>query len=324
MKILIALLVLAISFSTSICKADIVLRPIIITSEKVTVDHPLPQQDSASHSIAGRAQTAVFTPEAGSRDFASIYDRVNDAQHLEDLRPILSDRYFQLLKAKVKSGVSQYMVLAMIQAMRPSAARIFETHIKGSSAELMVAGSSKTGAMRGLIHLVKKDDFWKIDDESWYAEGIEPLYRGGLVDSNEHLLSAKTKFRSDAPAGLIERVSPHYAIKDSLLSLTKVSQGVRKESLMFVFLMNKDKDTAGKGKDKERSKVVLSQSNRNHMHLMWTGSAKLLPKQMIVEGEYPMDFSIAKYADGFASDEWNLVLPNKKPREVMISLLWTF
>jgi hypothetical protein len=33
---------------------------------------------------------------------------------------------------------------------------------------------------------------------------------------------------------------------------------------------------------------------------------------------------VARYNDGFAPGQWNMIMPRKKPREVDIALLWSF
>lgn len=114
---------------------------------------------------------------------------------------------------------------------------------------------------------------------------------------------------------LIDDVSPEYVVDRNFLGLSKVPQDRRKRAIMFVFLMNKHKV------DPEKP-VVLRDNTRTRLHIM--GSKKIVNEQKIVDDEYPIDISIAKHDDGYASEEWNLVLPKGKPREVMVSLLWSF
>jgi hypothetical protein len=49
-----------------------------------------------------------------------------------------------------------------------------------------------------------------------------------------------------------------------------------------------------------------------------------LKDHILIEKEYPIDISVANYKDGYAPREWNIVMPSKKPKEVIVSLLWSF
>ncbi len=115
--------------------------------------------------------------------------------------------------------------------------------------------------------------------------------------------------------GLISRITPDYKINRNFLSLSKVSINRRKEALMFVFLMNKEKVDPNKT-------TVISKDNRKRLHIL--GSKKMFPDQKVFDNEYPVNVSVSKYDDGLAPQEWNFILPNKKPREVRIALMWAF
>ena len=125
-------------------------------------------------------------------------------------------------------------------------------------------------------------------------------------------LSADNRHSYRSSAGLISAISPDYTVKRGFLSLSKVSYTRHKEAIMFVFLMNKDKADITTAKDNPRAR----------MHIL--GSKKIFPEQRLIENEYPVDVSIARYDDGYAPEEWNLILPSKKPREVKVALLWSF
>lgn len=131
----------------------------------------------------------------------------------------------------------------------------------------------------------------------------------------EMMVLTGTQYAPGRSTDFLSEISPNYRFNNSL-PLTKVRNNPRKQSFMFVFLMNKDKAKRLHRKTKDNP--------RSHMHLLWTGSKKLMPEQKVIENRYPVDVSIANYDDGYAAGEWNLVLPNKKPREVGISLMWTF
>lgn len=99
------------------------------------------------------------------------------------------------------------------------------------------------------------------------------------------------------------------------IALVKVNNTRKKQAFMFIFFMNKPKPEA------EQQKINPA---RKYMHIMWTGTKKLMPAQKNYENKYPIDVSIDNYSDGFVPGRWNLALPDKKPREVSVSFLWAF
>jgi hypothetical protein len=100
------------------------------------------------------------------------------------------------------------------------------------------------------------------------------------------------------------------------VALVKVNNTRKKQAFMFVFLMNKPTT--------EVEPAPKTKAARKNMHIMWSGSKKIVPEQKNIENKYPVDVSIDNYSDGFAPGQWNLALPNKKPREISVSFLWAF
>ncbi|MBL8013817.1 MAG: hypothetical protein JNN05_08225 [Candidatus Omnitrophica bacterium] len=89
--------------------------------------------------------------------------------------------------------------------------------------------------------------------------------------------------------------------------------------------MKKEKTEAARQNDIYQTvRNAYAKSNpRTHMHVLWTGSRRLMKEQK-VQQQYPIDFSIANFDDGYSPGQWNLILPDKKPREVVVSFLWNF
>jgi hypothetical protein len=106
----------------------------------------------------------------------------------------------------------------------------------------------------------------------------------------------------------VRDVTPEYKIKNKV-PLTKVSTTRRKDAFTFVFVMNK------------REKVEKSPSQ---MHVVWTGSKKIVSDQKVIEDKYPLDVSIDNYDDGFASGEPNMVLPSRRPKGIGVAFVWAF
>ncbi len=272
-------------------------------AKDVVIDHKSPS--GSGFSLVGTAEAAEMPAPIMLQDFQRMIVMVNDATRLEQLRPVLTEKNYKTLTTKVNSGVSQYTVLAMIQAMRPSEVRITDSHIDADRAELAVEGRSSYGLMKGVVRVTKNDGAWKIESEKWNAGDRD--IKGSALNSGPHTRGVPTLF--------LDRVSPEYKINRNFLTLNKVPTTRSKRAFMFVFLMNGQKKDPGL--DKEHK-------SRAHMHIMWPGSRKSLKEQKEIKDQYPVDVSIANYADGFSAGEWNLVLPNKKPREISISLLWSF
>jgi hypothetical protein len=132
----------------------------------------------------------------------------------------------------------------------------------------------------------------------------------------EIFLTSDKKYTRSKYAGFLSQVSPEYKINRNFLSLSKVNAPRRKQAFMFVFLMNPNTHP-----HTLKEQVV----ERTRVHILWPGSRKRMgAEQKLIDHEYPVDVSVANYEDGYAADEWNVVLPNKKPREIDISLLWSF
>lgn len=121
-------------------------------------------------------------------------------------------------------------------------------------------------------------------------------------------LAAPNRYSSPRYGGFLSEVSPDYHIKPRL-DLTKVPSEQRKKAFTFVFLMNKKKPV---------------EADRKHMHVLWTGSKKIMKDQKEFDDKYPVDVSMAQFDDGYAPGEWNVVLPDNKPREVAVAFMWAF
>ncbi|MDE2222015.1 MAG: hypothetical protein KGK03_02980 [Candidatus Omnitrophica bacterium] len=125
------------------------------------------------------------------------------------------------------------------------------------------------------------------------------------------------KGRNPKYAAFLDDVSPEDQSEHVLYLVQVPNQTLHKDRLNFVFLMNGLKP----------SKPVYMPGDQNphkRLHVMWTNSKKLFKKPQIYDKKYPVDFSISNYKDGYTPGQWNLVAPGKKPREVDVTLVWTF
>ena len=318
---LVGALIFCLFLSCSTCKADAVISYEFAQIKFLTSPLPEVKIDRSSDvktgiplSIISTAEAAVVPDEAKIRDFEKICNAISDAGRLDDLKAVLSDKNFELLKARVKDGVSSYVVLAMLQAMHPKKIRIMDSRIEEGWAEFAVSGQSPWGTIQGLIHMVKVEGAWKIETESWQTSQ-DPDHRDRLVVRDFKSLSDPSQYLYSGPGGLFSGASVDRIIQQGPLQLNKVANNRRKRAFMFVFLMDKAKVDPGK-------LTVVKEDPRGRMHVL--GPKRMFPEQTVIENEYPIDVSGAKYADGYAPEMWNLALPSGKPREITVSWMWSF
>ena len=281
---------------------------------QIKIDHSSEVKTGIQFSIITPAEAALPPDEYKAGDFEKICNAISSAGMLDDLKPYLLGKNLEFLKAKVKGQVSSHAVLVMFQAMRPQKIRIIDSRIEGERAEFAVTGSSVWGPMQGLIHMVKADGTWKIEDESWYASKHFDR-RDGLMIKGFSNLSDADQYVEAIPGDLVSRLSPDYVLKKGLLQLNKVAHDRNKRALMFVFLMDKQKV------DPDRPAAVKEVA-RARIHVL--GPKRVFPEQQVIESGYPVDISVAKYNDGYMPQACNFVLPSKKPREVAVSWMWSF
>jgi len=278
------------------------------------IDHSSEVKAGVPLSLISTAEAAVVPDVFKVEDFEKICNAIPDAGRLDDLKPVLLDKNFELLKAKASDGVSQHVVLAMLQATHPRKIRITDSRIEEQRAEFAVVGQSAWGPVEGLMHMVKVEGIWKIEDESWQVGRSYDQGNRGIVTGFKSLSDAD-QYLHPGPGEIIPGISSNYLVRQGTLQLNKVANNRRKRAFMFVFLMDKAKV------DPDRLAVV-KEKPRARVHVL--GSKKIFPEQGITENEYPIDISVGKYGDGYAPQEWNLSLPSGKPREVAVSWLWSF
>jgi len=116
--------------------------------------------------------------------------------------------------------------------------------------------------------------------------------------------------------------TPDDVVNRNFLSLTKLPDNRQRDSIRFIFLMNKGKISFDKLK--KINPLLTTDNAPPRMHLLWTGPKKFIQNQKMLTDGSAVDVSIANFEEGYASGEWNVVLPNKKPREVEVALKWVF
>lgn len=295
----------------------------VSSGREVKIDHQAAAGSSGNFFMIKTAEASSQDSDINISDFQKVLNSVNEVGSLNGLQPFLSQGYFKLLQDKVAAGASQYTVLAMMQVMRPSDIYILDYQVTNETAEVAVKGRSHFGPMQGLIHLVKQDGAWKIDRENWYASDTR-LREPAIVTISR--LSMIDKYIGPRSTGIIAQISPDSRLNMNYLSLTKVPYHKSGRAFTFVFLMKKDKINPHASKD-VYEKVPNGPHKfipRTHMHILWTGSKKLMREQRVMDTKYPLDVTVANYDDGYSQGQWNLILPNKKPREVVVSWLWNF
>ncbi len=287
--------------------------------QTVKIDHTAQTKSGDLFHLMPTAEAA----DVSIKELEHICNSVNGANRLEDLTEVLSHNNFQLLQEKVNSGKSPYIVLAMVQAMRPSHIEILDFNLQDNNAQLAVRGRSTFGITQGLIGLVKEDNLWKINRENWQAGGSSSM---GFISATVNPLSKTNQYAQSNSSGLISQISPDYKVNRNFLALTRVPYNKSRRAFTFVFLIKNNKSKLGHAKEvyDSSSKTFVKENPRAKMHVLWTGSRKLMPEQKVVDYQTPIGFSIANYDDGYSPGQWNLILPNKKPREVTVSFLMNF
>jgi hypothetical protein len=274
----------------------------------VKIDHPPKVARETPFSLVA---TAEATGSMLTHDYLEkLCNSVNEATRLNELGTVLSQHNFQTLKEKEKQGISQYTILAAIQSLRPQDIRVLDSDVEENHATVAVRGWSQHGPTQGIIHLVKEDEFWKIESEEWQADTTHmPIYSFLAPD------------HSAMPDDLISQITPGCERDGNFLGLQHIPFRRENKAIAFVFLMNKPKaDLKAKVLPGEE---YVPEKERGRMHIMWTGSKKYPKDQQIVDGRF-MDVSVARYNEGFAPGEWNLILPRKKPKEIDFTMLWAF
>lgn len=289
----------------------------------VKLDHQIYAADGSGFTLEKTAEASVLPSGLTAPGLEKICNAINEADELNDLRAVLSPGYYQNLENKVAEGSSQYVVLAMLQAMRPYDIRVMDFTVQEDQVSLAVKGRSYFGPVGGLIHLVKQDGLWRIGKEDWFAGGRETKDH---IAASLNPLFGKNKYAVKRPGGLMAQLSPDSRVNRNMLALSRAPYHKNGRSLNFVFMLKKSKTNADRSPDIYDRGNAADEKRRPRapMHVMWTGSKRLMPEQKVVDVNSPIDFSIANYDDGYSPGQWNFIMPTKKPREVTVSLLMNF
>ena len=292
-------------------------------TQVVKIDHQTNSNDGSLFHWGKTAEASGLPDDLTIKDLEKICNAVTDATQLDDLKDVLSQRNFKVLDDKAKAGGSQYVVLAMVQAMRPYNIRIMDFNVTDGQGSLAVSGRSYFGTVSGLINLVQQDGIWKIDHENWYAGDRNYI---DYIAASVNPLTTKNKYTSARSSNLMSQLSPDSRPNYNMLALSRAPYHKNGRSINFVFMLKKAKSPSDRSPDiynrgSAREVPVLP---RAPMHVLWTGSKRLMPEQKVVDYQSPIDFSIANYDDGYAPGQWNFIMPTKKPREVTISMLLNF
>ncbi len=291
-------------------------------AQEVKIDHSALSADGGLFALEKSAEAAILPSDLTIPQLERLCNAVNEANEMADLRTVLSPGYYQFLDNRVKAGSSQYMVLAMLQAIRPQHIQIMDFNINEERGAVSVKGRSYFGPVSGLLRVVKDDGLWKIEKEDWYAGGQETR---DYIASVLNPVSIKNKYAPVKPAGLMAQLSPDSRVNHNRLALSRAPYHKNGRSINFVFMLKKAKT------ESDRSPHIYDRGNSAQvkarpapMHVMWTGSKRLMPEQKVVDVDSPVDFSIANFDDGYAPGQWNFIIPTKKPRELTVSFLLNF
>lgn len=289
------------------------------TAQEVKLDHGVHTSDVNPFALENTAEASMLPSGMTIPNLEMVCNAINNANELQQLKTVLTPAFYQQLENRVKEGSYPYMVLAMLQAMRPNDIHVLDFSVREGQISLVVKGRSYFGPVGGLIHLVNQDGFWRIGKEDWYAGGGQ---NKDYISYAINPLPIHGKYVPQKPAGFMAQFSPESRINPNRLALQRVPYSRNKKSLNFVFFATKKSvrtNPSGDIYDKN-----LPMGKRPPMHVLWTGSNRLMPEQKVVGGNSPIDFSIANDDDGYSPGQWNFVMPTKKPREITVSILLNF
>ena len=269
--------------------------------------------------IVGIAEASFEDPEVAIEFFINANKTIQQAAHVEDIRPVVSATYIQGLNQKITKGVNENIVLSMMQGLRSDSVRVIDTRIEKGHARLAVMGKSFLGDMQGIVYLVKEGEYWKIEKEAWYSgDGIRrdsqrPLYQLALPNP----VQAIENIDQDQPFALSR---PQYRIDSDTLNFRNIHPTVRKNAFNFIFFIEK-----GRAKDAQIDEELgFRKKESTQLHIMWTGPKEMVPSPKIYRNQYPLDVSIADDKNGYVSGEVNLRLPQRKPNEICGTFMMNF
>lgn len=266
------------------------------------------------------AEASVELPEVAIRAYLEAHQRIQNSWQLKDLETSLSDQYLDRLSKRVDAGANSLVVLQMIKNLSPENVEVLDTHIEEEKAQIAVRGQASLGDMYGIVTMVKEKAQWRVDQESWFSADLKDLKQRLpliAVDTVKSLDLVQARKKKESLTASLR--SPDYSFDYNPFSLKKLNPYERDEAFMLVFFVQK-----GESRAKDLGLESSDESDRNRIHVLWTGPKQLVPKPKMYEDQYSWDVSIANDDDGYLSGNFNLKLPDKRPKEVAASFLLNF
>ncbi|MCA9398229.1 MAG: hypothetical protein KC618_00655 [Candidatus Omnitrophica bacterium] len=268
------------------------------------------------------AEAATTPNEEVISDFMRMNKGVHEAESTEDIKPFLTQEYFQ--KMTGQEGLSDKEKMRLVKGFRPQHIEIIDSRIGEDTARLIARSDHYIlGTVYGVIDLVRIENSWKIMNETWFVGGLGKLKTQAPI-ADEFAFNAEQVFHEyDKTDNEYNFETDSYKIEDyNPLGLQKfnIKRNKRVVALTFVAVKS-EKSRMARLLDEEDNP---QKETKKHMHIMWTGPKELLPEPKEYKTDYPLDISIANKKAGYKPGEVNMVLPSKKPKGVMVSMFYNF
>jgi len=204
--------------------------------------------------------------------------------------------------------------LDILQAALPQKIRAIDPRIRERPSEFSVTGYSAFGIMRPVIRMVEEEGACEADEEAGVSRKCFER-RHKLMAMLFHPVSDPQQYIYPDRKGFLPGISSGEVTLKKALQLTRTSSHRNKRALMFVFFMDKAKADPGQ--------TAFARADRHRrMHIL--GPKRVFTRPEVIDDIYPLDISVARYDEGYAPQELNLVVPSGRPREVRVSWLWSF
>lgn len=111
-----------------------------------------------------RGADAAASPAA--KAYMEYNAALGKAARLEDILPMLSSAYRQMLESRPKSDRPEWLKRLKEMAMKD--VQITTASVAGNTATLAATGTSSMGnTMKGKITMVQEGGAWKLDEQGW-------------------------------------------------------------------------------------------------------------------------------------------------------------
>jgi hypothetical protein len=258
--------------------------------------------------------------ESGNQAVISAYLQavkvIRHARRLAAIRPVVTASFYQTLQQKVDEGVYELMILEMLRGLMPTEVSVYTTQVQDGHAKIVASGKGQKIEMLGIVEMSLEEGQWKLAQESWIGND-----RLAWEDVNPgELLSLSTDPQGTQPSGVYQWRLADYGFDQNPLGLESTGFTMPKDSFSFLFCVERQ----AMRREKLRSLASDAPARSPHLHLIWTSSRQIVPKQKVLTEHYPIDISIAHEKEGYMPGTFNLRLPRRQPKQFYVGVMYKF